>query len=176
MNTTTLNMTTLDGGVIIKKGNAPAPPSGGGNLSPDAIVYEPNGWYWRAKEGTYNLSAYYQILAVLSPSAYSGVVALVSGEYEPKDGVGLIKKGVELGMAVGRMQYNTQGLAVVAFAESKNAIFKTETNIVSGSSLYEAFSKIQPVTEDEFLSIFEAQFGFIRITKEEYEALLSTYN
>lgn len=27
MNTTTLNMTTLDGGVIIKKGNAPAPPS-----------------------------------------------------------------------------------------------------------------------------------------------------
>lgn len=30
MNTTTLNMTTLDGGnVIIKKENAPAPPSGG---------------------------------------------------------------------------------------------------------------------------------------------------
>jgi hypothetical protein len=29
MNTTTLNMTTLDGGVIIKKGTAPAPPSGG---------------------------------------------------------------------------------------------------------------------------------------------------
>lgn len=28
MNTTTLNMTTLDGGVIIKKGTAPAPPSG----------------------------------------------------------------------------------------------------------------------------------------------------
>lgn len=31
MNTTTLNMTTLDGGVIIKKGTAPAPPSGGGD-------------------------------------------------------------------------------------------------------------------------------------------------
>ena len=31
MNTTTLNMTTLDGGVIIKKGTAPAPPSGGGS-------------------------------------------------------------------------------------------------------------------------------------------------
>ena len=30
MNTTTLNMTTLDGGVIIKKGTSPAPPSGGG--------------------------------------------------------------------------------------------------------------------------------------------------
>ena len=29
MNTTTLNMATLDGGVIIKKGTAPAPPSGG---------------------------------------------------------------------------------------------------------------------------------------------------
>lgn len=29
MNTTTLNMTTLDGGVIIKKGISPAPPSGG---------------------------------------------------------------------------------------------------------------------------------------------------
>ena len=28
MNTTTLNMTTLDGGVIIKRGTAPAPPSG----------------------------------------------------------------------------------------------------------------------------------------------------
>jgi hypothetical protein len=30
MNNTTLNMTTLDGGVIIKKGTATAPPSGGG--------------------------------------------------------------------------------------------------------------------------------------------------
>lgn len=29
MNTTTLNMTTLDGGVIIKRETAPAPPSGG---------------------------------------------------------------------------------------------------------------------------------------------------
>lgn len=29
MNNTTLNMTTLDGGVIIKRGTAPAPPSGG---------------------------------------------------------------------------------------------------------------------------------------------------
>lgn len=29
MNTTTLNMTTLDGGIIIKKETAPAPPSGG---------------------------------------------------------------------------------------------------------------------------------------------------
>ena len=28
-NITTLNMTTLDGGVVIKKGTAPAPPSGG---------------------------------------------------------------------------------------------------------------------------------------------------
>ena len=33
MNTTTLNMTTLDGGVIIKKGTAPAPPSGGESAS-----------------------------------------------------------------------------------------------------------------------------------------------
>ena len=175
MNTTTLNMTTLDGGVIIKKETAPAPPSGGesggSNLSPDAIIVEPNGWYWRAKEGTYNFSDYFQILAVLSPSAYSGVVATVNGEYEPKDGVGLIKKGVELGMDVGRMQYNTQGLAVVAFAESKNAIFKMGTNIVSGSSLYEVFSKIQPMTEDEFLSMFEAQYGFIRITKEQFYSL-----
>ena len=96
---------------------------------------------------------------------------MVNGEYEPKNGVGLIKKGVELGITVGRMQYNTQGLAVVAFAESKNAIFKMETNIVSGSSFYEAFTKIEPMTEDEFLSIFEAEYGFIRITKEEYEAL-----
>lgn len=144
---------------------------GGGNLSPDAIVYEPNGWYWRAKEGTYNFSDYYQILSVLSLSAYSGVVASVYGEYEPKDMVGLIKKGVELGMDVRRMQYNTQGLAVVAFAESKNAIFKMGTNIVSGSSLYEVFTKIEPMTEDKFLSMFEAEYGFIRITKEEYEAL-----
>ena len=32
-NITTLNMTTLDGGVIIKKETAPAPPSGGGGES-----------------------------------------------------------------------------------------------------------------------------------------------
>lgn len=167
-------MTTLDGGnVIIKKGGGgtPTPPSGGDVLPPDAIVLAPNGWYWRAKEGTYNFGVYFQVLATLLPNAYSGVVDTVNGEYEPKDGVGLIKTGVELGMAVGRMQYNTQGLAVVAFAESKNAIFKMGTNIVTGSSLYEVFSKIQPMTEDEFLSLFEAEYGFIRITKEEYEAL-----
>lgn len=32
MNNTTLNMTTLDGGVIIKRETAPAPPSGGSNV------------------------------------------------------------------------------------------------------------------------------------------------
>ena len=165
MSITTLNTIGLDG-VIIKKG-------GGGNLSPDALVYEPNGWYWRAKEGTYDFGAYFQVLDVLLPNAYSGVVNVVYGEYEPKDGVGLIKTGVELGKTVGRMQYNTQGLAVVAFAESKNAIFKIGTNIITGSSLYEVLSKIQPMTEDEFLSLFEAEYGFIRITKEEYESLIT---
>lgn len=41
MNTTTLNMTTLDGGVIIKKGTAPAPPSGGesGGASVEERIY-----------------------------------------------------------------------------------------------------------------------------------------
>lgn len=41
MNTTTLNMTTLDGGVIIKKGTAPAPPSGGESASTiEYFVYD----------------------------------------------------------------------------------------------------------------------------------------
>ena len=178
MNITTLNVVSLDDGRILKKGGAtPTPPSGGGgNLSPDAIVYEPNGWYWRAKDGTYDFFNYFHVLSVLTPSAYSGVVDTVKGKYEPKDGVGLIKKGVELGMAVGKMLYNTQGLAVVALAESKNANFKVGTDIISGSSFYEAFSKMQPMTEDEFISLFEENYGFIRITKGEYEALLSTYN
>lgn len=39
MNTTTLNMTTLDGGVIIKKGTAPAPPSGGESGGERVVSY-----------------------------------------------------------------------------------------------------------------------------------------
>lgn len=47
MNTTTLNMTTLDGGVIIKRGTAPAPPSGGEVLEGEYYLAKPNGWYWK---------------------------------------------------------------------------------------------------------------------------------
>ena len=47
MNTTTLNMTTLDGGVIIKKGTAPAPPSGGEVLEGEYFLAKPNGRYWK---------------------------------------------------------------------------------------------------------------------------------
>lgn len=47
MNTTTLNMTTLDGGVIIKKGTAPAPPSGGGELEGEYFLAKSNGRYWK---------------------------------------------------------------------------------------------------------------------------------
>lgn len=43
MNTTTLNMTTLDGGVIIKKGNAPAPPSGGESGGGDWHYFDVSG-------------------------------------------------------------------------------------------------------------------------------------
>ena len=40
MNTTTLNMTPLDGGVIIKKGTATAPPSGGEDGGSDWHYYD----------------------------------------------------------------------------------------------------------------------------------------
>lgn len=42
-------MTTLDGGVIIKKETAPAPPSGGGgaDLEGEYFLAKPNGRYWK---------------------------------------------------------------------------------------------------------------------------------
>lgn len=41
-------MTTLDGGVIIKKGTAPTPPSGGGEvLEGEYFLAKPNGRYWK---------------------------------------------------------------------------------------------------------------------------------
>lgn len=49
MNTTTLNMTTLDGGIIIKRGEGgggtPTPPSGGDVLEGEYFLAKPNGKY-----------------------------------------------------------------------------------------------------------------------------------
>ena len=65
MNTTTLNMTTLDGGVIIKKGTAPAPPSGGGSGD--------DGWEYYKVDSSFNALKEEELSAVAN-----GVAGMLS--------------------------------------------------------------------------------------------------
>jgi hypothetical protein len=180
MNTTTLNMTTLDGGnVIIKKGQGggSTPPSGGGNLSPDAIVYEPNGWYWKWVEGVpSDFKRAAQTLLVLTidfgARYYDGLIKDTTASWPPIHAQDILV----LGMNLRTMQNSTdnKGLCVFAVVESKYCSVKIDdTTTLTGNSMYELVNQLMPMTEAEFDNFMQANMGLMRITKEEYEALLT---
>jgi hypothetical protein len=172
MNTTTLNMTTLDGGnVIIKRGTAPAPPSGegGSNLSPDAIVLAPNGWYWKFTDEAISSGIWYNIM-VMSPrdfglNYYGGKAKYkLSGDYRDV--------WYNLGLYTAQDEKSERHI-IYAFSESigcKTAI--DEQTYIVGDSLYELFNQIQPMTEAEFEAFVLGEMSLQRLTKEEYEALI----
>ena len=179
MNITTLNVVSLDDGRILKKGGAtPNPPSGGGgNLSPDAIVYEPNGWYWKWVEGVpsdFKVAA--QMLLVLTVDFgaryYDGLLKDTTSPWPPFKAQDLLV----LGMNLRTMQNSkdNEGICVFAVVESKYCSVKIDdTTTLTGNSMYELINQLQPMTEVEFDSFMRANIGLMRITKEEFEALIT---
>lgn len=169
MNTTTLNMTTLDGGVIIKKGTAPAPPSGGDVLPPDAIVLAPNGWYWKFTDEAISSGIWYNVMVL---SAYDYGLNYYGGKTKYKFTGGYRDVWYNLGLYNAQDEKNEINI-IYAFSESigcKVAI-DDQTYIV-GDSLYELFNQIQPMTEAEFETFMLENMSLQRLTKEEYEALI----
>ena len=79
MNTTTLNMTTLDGGVIIKKGTAPAPPSGGESGGESAMEY------WDVSANVALLSEFALFVPWAKTSSEYGIDILSAYNLETKD-------------------------------------------------------------------------------------------
>ena len=154
--------------------------SGGGegsNLSPDAIVYEPNGWYWKWVEVvpsdfessanillgiTYDFGARY----------YGGIIQDTRSQNSPYKSSSILL----LGATLRSMQNNAdnRGLCVIAVAESKYCSMKIDdTTTLTGNSIYEMISQFQQITEAEFEGMFQENYGLKRITKEEYEALIT---
>ena len=81
-----------------------------------------------------------------------------------------------LGANIRSMQNNTdnRGLCVIAVAESKYCSVKVDdTTTLTGNSMYEIVNQIQPMTEAEFDNFMQTNIGLQRITKEEYEALIT---
>lgn len=202
MNTTTLNMTTLDGGnVIIKKGGGgtPTPPSGGEVLEGEYYLAKPNGWYWKwigPNPWDMNDSNIDPISFAMSVGAlWSTSDALYSGVNEENNGQ--------------RIKYPTPSHAMVLFRNvieqdiSENSIIKmplafcekettfgckAENFTEIGEVHYKNFmdfylqmmkangmpqEDIDQVTEEMFAEVIPEMIGFQRITKEEYEALIT---
>lgn len=176
MNTTTLNMTTLDGGVIIKKGTAPAPPSGGGgsNLSPDAIIVEPNGWYWGFSDEYVNSENFThemvnQALGMLVN--FLGARICNSLTYWPMNGAMYRQSDMRSYLNLGAEAHPNYYIRYVS--ESKNSSPELgENKGVKFDCWRDVFLASGEVTnEDELIQLMSSQFGLVRLSKEEYEAL-----
>lgn len=166
MNTTTLNMTTLDGGVIIKKETAPAPPSGGDVLPPDAIVLAPNGWYWKFTDEAISSGAWYNIMVLLS---YDYGLNYYGGKYKFK----LVGDYRDVWYNLGSYYTKDKKYIIYAFSESIGCgVAIDDQTYIVGDSLYELFNQVQPMTEAEFEAFILENMSLQRITKEEYEALI----
>lgn len=182
MNTTTLNMTTLDGGVIIKRGgggSTPTPPSGGGaELEGEYYLVKPNGWYWKFTDEFHGLSNADKIPIVGTLFLFYGTM------YEcVYTGLG-INNTEEIRLCyrdIGALQYvagndiedTTLTSDWVACAEGGPTIL----DFFEGyefESIFQAFNILEgEMTEEDFEAMMLDSFKLQRITKDEYEALIT---
>lgn len=130
MNNITLNMTTLDGGVIIKRGTAPAPPSGGGGGSD---------WHY-FDVSNYNTQAQMTIMQ------YASVIKCFA---EDLGGMSIIPLGINL-----LLPDTLNGTTAIAIDYSIEVItMGTKTTI--GQTLPTApwFEKFPEITKEQFYSL-----------------------
>ena len=163
-------MTTLDGGVIIKKGTAPAPPSGGEVLPPDAIVLAPNGWYWKFTDEAISSGMWCNVLLLMPHDIgaryFDGKTDIVLyGDYRDV----WYNIGYYLGSG------KTAGDHIIyAISESIGcSIALDEQTTLVGDSVFEIIDQVMPMAEAEFEAFMLENTSLQRITKEEYEALIT---
>lgn len=181
MNTTTLNMTTLDGGVIIKKGTAPAPPSSGGGADLEGEYYlaKPNGWYWKFTDEFHALSTskknqFISTLFLMMGTMYEHI-------YQSSYGSNY-KSEIKLCFRdIGMLQYvannNIEDTEVISYWVACAEGGPTKINMGEVQGEYESIfhavnSMVGEMTEEDFVAMILSQYKIQRITKEEYEALI----
>lgn len=179
-NITTLNMTTLDGGVIIKKETAPAPPSGGDVLEGEYYLAKPNGWYWKFTDEFYALSTsdknqFITSLFLMMGTMYEHIhQSSYGGNY--KSGIRTCFRDIGMLQYVANNNIEDAGVISdwVACAEGG----PTKINLGEIQGEYESIfhmvnSMVGEMTEEDFAAMMLSQYIIQRITKEEYEALLT---
>lgn len=182
MNTTTLNMTTLDGGnVIIKKGTAPAPPSGGDVLEGEYYLVKPNGWYWKFTDEFHALSTSDKNQFISSHFLLMGT--MYEYIYHDSFGGGNYKAEIRLCFRdIGVLQYvannNIEDTEVISNWVACAEGGPTKINIGEVQGEYESIfhminSMVEEMTEEDFVAMMLSQYKMQRITKEEYEALIT---
>ena len=180
MNITTLNVVSLDDGRILKKGGAtPTPPSGGGDvLEGEYFLAKANEYYWKpnlpmVEKITYDMpeyqvykdfcTAFTQIGAAFEGVNFNGL----RGGY--KDVNYLLQKHYSAGLNDSAML-----APIIAVRESDidNPNFGKYRSLVE---FYQAIAEQQgtPMTEEEVVALLEELLHLTRITKEEYEALIT---
>ena len=176
MNITTLNTIGLDG-VIIKKTNTPSG-GGGTELEGDYFLAKANEYYWKpnlplVEKMTWDMpeyqvytdfcTAFNQIGAAFEGVRFDGV----RGGY--KDVNYLLQKHYSASLNDSAML-----TPIIAVRESDidNPNFGKYRSLVE---LYQAIAEQQgtPMTEEEVVALLEEQLHLTRITKEEYESLIT---
>lgn len=179
MNTTTLNMTTLDGGVIIKRGGGgtPTPPSGGEVLEGDYFLAKANEYYWKTnlpmvEKMTHDMPEYGVY------NNFCTIFAEIGATFEGVrfDGSRLVYKAANFWIQTHRKYTSSDGTIfnpIIAIRESDidNPEFGKYKSLVE---LYKTIAEMEgtPMTEEEVMAQIEGM-GLTRITKEEYEALIT---
>ena len=179
MNITTLNTIGLDG-VIIKKGggSTPTPPSGGGTeLEGEYYLVRPNGWYWKFTDELNNASDNDYMNTTLMVSIVIGKV------YDTIDGLGLstnVQNDHSLTYRnIGMLQASYQdklevARKLIAFREACPVVLDMGEVHIEANSIFETVNlAMGTMTEVEFEAMMLAEYGLQRITKEEYESLIT---
>lgn len=180
MNMKMLNHIPLDGDVIIKRGAGSGTGGGGGELEGEYYLARPNGWYWKATDKflTSTADSQFEIVTtwfMMLGTAYE-VLYRFSLNTVNKKGILLTYRDIGTLQAIANNEINVLPPTSKWLAIAEGGKTKIDMGEMSGeyNSIYEAScALISPMTEEEFEAMMLSEAGLQRITKEEYESLIT---
>ena len=179
MNTTTLNTIGLDG-VIIKKTSTPSG-GGGAELEGEYYLVRPNGWYWKVTDTFINsgidsqnqaITACFLMLSTVYEVGYESTITNTINRLELK--LCYRDLGALQFVANMKLDYDSPIAEWRVIAEGGKTKIDIGETVGEFESLYEALCALaMPMTETEFEAMMLSEYGLQRISKEEYEALIT---
>lgn len=182
MNVKMLNHVSLDGDVIIKRGaGGGTGGSGGGEvLEGEYYLARPNGWYWKVTDKflTSTVDSQFQMVTtwfMMLGTAYE-VLYIFSLNKAYKKNILQTYRDIGTLQAIANNEINVLPPTSSWVAIAEGGKTKIDMGEMSGeyNSIYEAgCALISPMTEAEFEAMVLSEAGLQRITKEEYESLIT---